>query len=174
MDVLERFLQYIAFPTTSKEDTDAFPSTQQQLAFGQKIAKELKEIGLSDVLQDEKGYVFATIPETVSGQPVLGLIAHMDTSPDADGTDITPVITRNYDGGVIKRSFSDLSPEEFPALKNYIGQDILSSNGATLLGADDKAGMAEIVTAAQYLLDVYKRQVFSQQLSRKDLDQPVH
>ncbi|MBR5123144.1 MAG: peptidase T, partial [Anaerotignum sp.] len=128
------------------------PSTKIQLDFAQVLAEECKSIGLQNVSVDEYGYVTATLPGTVSSTPVIGLIAHMDTCPDASGENIQPNIVENYDGGTILLKEGMLSPEEFPFLKDYIGQTLITTDGTTLLGADDKAGIAEILTAMEYLI----------------------
>jgi len=127
------------------------PSTRTQLHFADYLAKECREIGLSDVTVDQYGYVMATLPETVEGAPIIGFIAHMDTSPDAKGDGIMPNIVEQYDGGSIPLNSISISPEEFPVLQNYIGDTLITSDGTTLLGADDKAGIAEILTAMHYL-----------------------
>lgn len=150
--VQERFLTYISHPTTSSESSDTFPSTRTQLDFAAFLAQECREIGLSDVNVDANGYVTATLPATVSGAPTIGFLAHMDTSPDASGENIRPQIVPQYDGGDIPLRQGCLSPAEFPILKEYIGQTLITTDGTTLLGADDKAGVAEILTAADYLL----------------------
>lgn len=150
--VSERFLEYIKHHTTSEEDVSAFPSTKIQLDFAAFLAEECKAIGLQSVSVDKYGYVTALLPATKTGGPVIGFIAHMDTSPDANGENIQPNIVENYDGGVISLKEGCLSPDEFPFLKDYIGQTLITTDGTTLLGADDKAGIAEILTAAEYLL----------------------
>ncbi|WMI81726.1 peptidase T [Anaerotignum sp. MB30-C6] len=149
--VTERFLTYVKHNTKSNYDSTTFPSTRSQLLFADYLAKECKEIGLSDITVDENGYVMATLPATVEGSPVIGFIAHMDTSPDAKGEGIMPNIVEKYDGGIIPLNNISLSPDEFPVLQNYIGETLITSDGTTLLGADDKAGIAEILTAMDYL-----------------------
>lgn len=149
--VTERFLTYVKHNTKSDYDSTTFPSTRSQLLFADYLAKECKEIGLSDITVDENGYVMATLPATVEGSPVIGFIAHMDTSPDAKGEGIMPNIVEKYDGGIIPLNNISLSPDEFPVLQNYIGETLITSDGTTLLGADDKAGIAEILTAMDYL-----------------------
>ncbi len=133
-----------------------FPSTGRQLDFARQLEKELKEIGLSDVKTDENGYVTATLPPNTGNEvPVVGFIAHMDTSPDYPGENVCPRIVKDYQGGDIRLSNDGklkLSPEKFPELLQYIGQDIIVTDGKTLLGADDKAGIAEIISAMEYLL----------------------
>ena len=150
--VSERFLEYIKHHTTSAEDMPNFPSTARQLDFAAFLAEECKALGLSSVSVDKYGYVTALLPATKKGGPTIGFIAHMDTSPDASGENIRPHIIENYDGGSIPLKEGCLSPTEFPFLKNYIGQTLITTDGTTLLGADDKAGIAEILTAAEYLL----------------------
>lgn len=150
--VTERFLAYVKHHTTSDEDSNSFPSTKNQLAFAAFLAKECEAIGLQSVFVDEYGYVTATLPGTIQDAPTIGFIAHMDTSPDASGENILPNIVENYDGGNIPLNGTSLSPAEFPFLKDYIGQTLITSDGTTLLGADDKAGIAEILTAMEYLI----------------------
>ena len=149
--VTERLLTYVKHNTTSDYIAATFPSTRTQLHFADYLAKECREIGLVDVTVDQNGYVMATMPETVSGGPIIGFIAHMDTSPDAKGENIMPNIVERYDGGSIPLNNISISPEEFPVLQNYIGDTLITSDGTTLLGADDKAGIAEILTAMDYL-----------------------
>ncbi len=150
--VTERFLTYIKHPTTSDENSLSFPSTKQQLMFADFLVRECQTIGLADASVDHFGYVTASIPATTTNAPAIGFIAHMDTSPDAKGENIMPHIVHNYDGGIIPLNGLTLNPEEFPSLKQYIGDTIITTDGNTLLGADDKAGIAEILTAAQYLI----------------------
>ena len=150
--VSERFLTYVAHHTTSDEDSLTFPSTKIQLDFAEFLAEECKSIGLQSVSVDQYGYVTATLPGTVKTAPVIGFIAHMDTSPDASGENINPNIVENYDGNIIPLKEGELSPAEFPFLKDYIGQTLITTDGTTLLGADDKAGIAEILTAMEYLI----------------------
>lgn len=150
--VTDRFLTYVKHHTTSDEDSRSFPSTKNQLTFAAFLAKECEAIGLQSVSVDKYGYVTATLPGTVQKAPTIGFIAHMDTSPDASGENILPNIVENYDGGNIPLNGTSLSPEEFPFLRDYIGQTLITSDGTTLLGADDKAGIAEILTAMEYLI----------------------
>lgn len=153
--VLERFLNYIKTDTTSSEEGETYPSTDSQKKFGESLAAELRRIGISDVLVDEYGYVTGTIPETVSGAPVIGLIAHMDTSSEMRGDGIKPQVI-DYQGGdiVLNEHLGIVMEEEiFPRLKGYTGQKLIVTDGTTLLGADDKAGIAEIVSAAEFLLE---------------------
>lgn len=149
--VAERFLTYVKHHTTSDEASTSFPSTKSQLSFGDFLAKECEEIGLQNVSKNQHGYVTAVLPGNVTGAPVIGFIAHMDTSPDASGENVKPNIVEQYSGGSIALNGSSLTPEEFPVLSEYIGQDIITSDGTTLLGADDKAGIAEILAAMEYL-----------------------
>ncbi len=149
--VMERFLTYVKHHTTSDDESNTFPSTNRQLQFADFLAKECREIGLEDIVVDRNGYVMATLPATAENAPTIGFISHMDTSPDADGFDVKPHIVESYDGGAIPLNHIKISPEEFPALSNYVGDTIITSDGSTLLGADDKAGIAEILTAVEYL-----------------------
>lgn len=150
--VTERFLTYVKHHTTSDETSDTFPSTKRQLAFAAFLAKECEAIGLQFVSVDAYGYVTALLPGNTANAPTIGFISHMDTSPDASGENVLSNIVENYDGKAIPLNGTVLSPEEFPSLKEYIGQTLITSDGTTLLGADDKAGIAEILTAAEYLL----------------------
>ena len=150
--VTERFLTYVKHHTTSDETSDTFPSTKRQLAFAAFLAKECEAIGLQSVSVDAYGYVTALLPGNTANAPTIGFISHMDTSPDASGENVLSNIVENYDGKAIPLNGTVLSPKEFPSLKEYIGQTLITSDGTTLLGADDKAGIAEILTAAEYLL----------------------
>lgn len=150
--VTERFLTYVKHHTTSDESSDTFPSTKRQLAFAAFLAKECEAIGLQSVSVDAYGYVTALLPGNTANAPIIGFISHMDTSPDASGENVLSNIVENYDGKAIPLNGTVLSPKEFPSLKKYIGQTLITSDGTTLLGADDKAGIAEILTAAEYLL----------------------
>ncbi len=157
-NVTDRLLRYVAVDTQSKPDEAVIPSTKKQFNLANILAAELKEMGAADVTADEHAYVYATIPATCGegkNIPVVGFIAHMDTSPDASGADIRPQLIRNYDGRDILlngETGMKLSTEQFPALLNYVGQDLITTDGTTLLGADDKAGVAEIMTMAEFLL----------------------
>ena len=158
MTVLERFLNYVVVETTSDPYAESFPSTKSQLDFGHTLMEEMKELGLTDVTQDEYGYVFGTIPSTVPDYKgkILGLTAHMDTAPAASGKNIKPRVIKNYDGAEIVLNAEKkivMKPEDFPSLKQYVGQDLVVTDGLTLLGGDDKAGVAEIMTAAEYLIN---------------------
>ncbi|MDD4503252.1 MAG: peptidase T [Clostridiaceae bacterium] len=154
--VVERFLKYVSFDTTSNEESKSVPSTSGQLVLARELKRELTELGLKDVSLDKNGYLMATLPEnTEKNIPTIGLIAHMDTSCAAEGVNIKPNIVRNYDGEDIllnKEQNLILSPKEFPELSKYIGQDLITTDGTTLLGADNKAGIAEIITAVEHLI----------------------
>ncbi len=152
--VVERFINYAKQYTTSDPNSENFPSTERQLDFMKKLVEELNEIGLQEVEMDKYGYVTATIPANISGNvPVVGFISHVDTSPDFSGENVNPQIIESYDGGVVKLTNGvEINPKEFPEILAYTGQSIITADGTTLLGADDKAGVAEIVTAAEILL----------------------
>lgn len=155
--VLDRFLKYIKFDTTSDESSSTVPSTKSQLEFAKIIGEELEEIGLENVSVDDNGYVMATLPSNIEKEvPTIGFIAHMDTSPDISGKNISPKIIKNYDGKDIvlnKKENIVLSVDAFPDIKNYIGEDLITTDGTTLLGADNKAGVAEIITAMEFLIN---------------------
>ena len=154
MTLVERFLKYVSFDTQSSEEADKCPSTDKQMVFANYLRDELTSEGLEDIFLDEHGYLYATLPasEGCEALPVIGFIAHMDTSPDCSGKDINARIVRNYDGGDIVLSEGIVSsPKKFPELLNHIGEDLIVTDGHTLLGADDKAGIAEIVQAVVYL-----------------------
>jgi tripeptide aminopeptidase len=151
-DVLERFLRYVRIDTQSDDDSETYPSTAKQRDLGRLLARELREVGLDDVEFTEHGYVFATLPG--SAGPTVGLIAHMDTSSDESGTDVQPQVIRDYDGGDIVLPGDPrkvLRATENPILAERAGHDIVTTDGTTLLGADDKAGVAEIMGAVAYL-----------------------
>ena len=157
MNVKERFLQYISVDTTSDPYSESFPSTRSQLEFAASLKKEMKDLGLTDISCDEYGYVFGTIPSTISDYQgaVLGFIAHMDTSSAASGANICPRIIENYDGKDIvlnKEKYIIMRTSDFANLEQYTGQTLIVTDGTTLLGGDDKAGAAEIMTAAQYFM----------------------
>ncbi len=156
---IERFIRYTKEFTTSNPESKTNPSTEMQFRFMKKLATELKEIGLEEVDLDENGYLMATVPANDDGDyPVVGFIAHVDTSPDFEGKNVHPRIVENYDGGIIRLNNNvSIDPAEFPDLLKYKGQDIITASGDTLLGADDKAGVAEIVTAAEILLNDKER-----------------
>ena len=151
--LVERFLTYVSFDTQSDENQDTCPSTSKQIALATHLETELKNLGLTEVERDEHGYVYATLPATDASMPTIGFIAHMDTSPDASGKDIKPRIVRYTGEDIILNEKLDLqlSASDYPELIQYQGQDLIVTDGTTLLGADDKAGIAEIVTAAAYL-----------------------
>ena len=158
MDITERFLNYTQFDTQSAEDSDSVPSTPKQLIFAEYLKKELEDEGLSDVELDEKGYIYATLKtNTKDDVPTIGFISHYDTSPDCSGANIKPRIIRNYDGSDIVLGGSKegdsllMSPKKFPELLSHVGEDLIVTDGHTLLGADDKAGIAEIVQAMVWL-----------------------
>ena len=154
--ILDRFLKYVSFDTQSCEESESQPSTAKQLKLLGLLRDELQALGAEAVL-DEYGYVMATIPANVSGPvPAVGFIAHVDTAPDASGKDIKPQIINNYDGGAIDLKGVpglQLKPEEFPEMLHYVGQTLITTDGTTLLGADDKAGVAEIMHAVQYMVE---------------------
>lgn len=155
MNVVDRFLQYVKFDTQSDEETNMTPSTPGQMFFAQHLEQELVRMGLKDISLDENGYLMATLPSNVDRDvPVVGFIAHLDTSPDMSGKHVNPRIVENYDGGdIVLNSEAGivLSPKEFPELLHYVGQALIVTDGTTLLGADDKAGIAEIISAVAYL-----------------------
>ncbi len=155
MDITERFLNYTKFDTQSAEDSDSVPSTPKQLVFAEYLKKELEHEGLSDVEMDDKGYIYATLKSNTKADiPTIGFISHYDTSPDCSGADIKPHIINGYDGSDILLSEGIISsPKKFPELLQHIGEDLIVTDGHTLLGADDKAGIAEIVQAMCYLRD---------------------
>ena len=152
--MIERFLKYVSFDTQSAEDSATTPSTEKQLKIASYLKEELKLIGMEEVEMDDLGYVYATLPANSEKKlPVVGFIAHYDTSPDCSGADVKPRIVENYDGKDILLSEGIyLSPSKFPELLDHIGEDIIVTDGHTLLGADDKAGIAEIVSACEYLI----------------------
>lgn len=156
MNIVDRFLKYVSFDTQSDPNSTTTPSTEKQFRLAEYLTEELKAIGMSEVEMDEYGYVYATLPANIERPvPTIGFISHIDTSPDASGAKVRPRIVRNYDGtdivldaeaGIVSRV------EKFPELLDHVGEDIIVTDGHTLLGADDKAGIAEIVTAMEYLL----------------------
>lgn len=155
MDITERFLNYTRFDTQSSEESDSVPSTSKQLVFAEYLKKELEDEGFSEVEMDEKGYIYATLKSNSKKNiPTIGFISHYDTSPDCSGKNVNPRIIRNYDGGDIVLSEGIISsPAKFPELLQHKGEDIIVTDGYTLLGADDKAGIAEIVQAMCWLRD---------------------
>ena len=155
MDITERFLNYTQFDTQSTEDSDSVPSTPKQLIFAEYLKKELEHEGLSNVEMDDRGYIYATLKANTKGDiPTIGFISHYDTSPDCSGADIKPHIVNHYDGSDILLSEGIVSsPKKFPELLQHVGEDLIVTDGHTLLGADDKAGIAEIVQAMCWLRD---------------------
>ncbi len=153
--VTERFINYARIDTQSDETSQTTPSTLKQFDLARLLIKELEDLELQDIEMDEHGYIMATMAANARNKvPVIGFIAHMDTSPDMSGADVKPKIIKNYDGNEIMLNEQDkviLSPKDFPDLLDYIGQDLITTDGTTLLGADDKAGIAEIMTAMEYL-----------------------
>lgn len=156
MRLLNRFLTYTKIYSTSDPESETTPSTERQWDIAKYIFQELKDLGLSDVSMDENGYIMAYVPSNISEkEPTVGFIAHYDTSPDFNGKDVNPQIWEDYNGGDLvlnKETGFTLSSEKFPSLKKYVGKTLITTDGTSLLGADDKAGVAEIVTAAEYLL----------------------
>lgn len=156
MTIVERFLKYVSFDTQSAEDSETTPSTEKQWILARYLKEELESIGLTEVEIDEHAYVYATLPaNTDKPLPTVGFIAHMDTSPDCSGKDVKPRIVKDYDGGDIvldEAAGIVTSPKKFPELLDHVGEDIIVTDGHTLLGADDKAGIAEIVQAMAYLI----------------------
>lgn len=155
--VHERFLEYVKVDTKSDEETRTTPSTKGQLELGKILAEELKSIGLQDVRIDEFGYVYGTVKGNIDKKvPTVGFISHMDTAPDMSGHNVKPQIVEKYDGGIVtlnKELNIKLDPKELPELKNYVGKTLITTDGTTLLGADDKAGVSEIITAMEYLIN---------------------
>ena len=155
MTVVDRFLQYVKFDTQSDELTNLTPSTPGQMIFAQHLEKDLRQLGLADISLDDNGYLMATLPANCDKRvPTVGFIAHLDTSPDMSGHHVSPRIVEKYDGGDIVLNADEnivRSPEQFPELLDYKGQDLIVTDGNTLLGADDKAGIAEIIAAVDYL-----------------------
>lgn len=153
----DKFLRYVAFDTSSDPDSQSQPSTNKQFALLEQLRKELDAMGVKQVEVDRYGYLMATIPSNMEGDiPAIGFIAHVDTSPDAPGRGIKPRIIENYDGQSIvlnEEKGLELNPDEFPEIRDYIGQTIITTDGTTLLGADDKAGVAEIMSAAEYIME---------------------
>lgn len=155
MDALQRFLRYVSFETTSSEESSTVPSTPGQKVLGAALVEEMRAMGIADAHMDSFGYVYGSIPATDPAAPRIGLIAHMDTSPDITAKHVRPRIVSHYDGGdIVLNAEQDirLSPAEFPSLSACVGQDLVVTDGTTLLGADDKAGVAAILTAAERIL----------------------
>lgn len=155
MDIVERFLNYVRFDTQSAEDSQSVPSTAKQLDFAKYLRDELKDEGFDDVEMDDNGYVYATLKSNIKKEvPTIGFISHYDTSPDCSGKDVKPRIVKNYDGKDIELSPGIISStKKFPELLQHVGEDLIVTDGHTLLGADDKAGIAEIVQAMCWLRD---------------------
>lgn len=156
MNITDRFLKYVSFCTTSDEETNMTPSTPGQMEFARYLSEELKQIGMQEVSLDENGYIMATLPANTEGKPTIGFIAHMDTAPDTSGKNVQPRIVHAYDGKDIVLNEAEnivLETAKYPEILRYTGQDIIVTNGKTLLGADDKAGVAEIVSACEYLIE---------------------
>ena len=154
MTLTERFLKYVSFCTTSDEETNMTPSTPGQMEFAKYLAEELKQIGMTEVTLDENGYVMATLPANTEGKPTIGFIAHMDTASDAPGENIKPKIV-DYKGGDILLNEAEgiyLKLADYPYVADLAGQRLIVTDGTTLLGADDKAGVAEIVTAVEKIM----------------------
>ncbi len=155
MELKDRFLKYVAYDTQSDENSITFPSTDKQLVLLRALKEEMIELGLTEVVMDEHGYVMGTIPasEGYENAPVVGFISHVDTSPDMSGASIKPQFVKNYDGGDIALNDTlTMTVKEFPELKFFVGHTLITTDGTTLLGADDKAGVAEIMTMAEYLI----------------------
>ena len=155
MELKDRFLKYVSFDTQSSEESESFPSTDKQLVLLNYLADEMRSLGLEDVTVDKYGYTMGTIPasEGCENAPVIGFIAHVDTSPDMSGKDVKPHVIDEYDGGDIMLNGSlTMRVADFPELKDFVGHTIIHTDGTTLLGADDKAGCAEIMSAAEYLM----------------------
>ncbi|WP_123053263.1 peptidase T [Clostridium sp. JN-1] len=155
--VVEKFIKYVKFNTASDESMNTVPTTSGQLVLAKELVKELEQIGMSEVSVDENGYVMAVLPSNVKKEiPKIGFIAHMDTCPEVSGMNINPKFVENYDGKDIVLNEEKniiLSPKDFPELKDYVGKTLITTDGTTLLGADDKAGVAEIVTAVEFLIE---------------------
>lgn len=154
--LLGRFFNYVMTETTSNEESETCPSTEGQLNLARHLTEEMKQIGLSDVSMDENGYVMGFLPSNIDRKvPTIGFIAHMDTAPDASGKNVNPIVYEEYDGEDIVLNEEHnivMKVSDFPELKEYVGQDLIVTDGTTLLGADDKAGVAEIMTAIEYLI----------------------
>ncbi|WP_290535601.1 peptidase T [Alistipes sp.] len=155
MDLKERFLKYVSYDTQSSEESETFPSTEKQKVLLEALRDEMKDLGMTEVTMDRYGYVMGTIPATpgCENAPVIGFIAHVDTSPDMSGKDVRPRVIEEYDGGdIVLNGQLTMKVSEFPELSFFKGHTLIHTDGTTLLGADDKAGVAEIMTAAEYLL----------------------
>ncbi|MBZ9606447.1 peptidase T [Clostridium estertheticum] len=155
--VVEKFLKYVSYDTKSDEESTTVPSTTGQMRLATELVKELKAMGLKQASVDDNGYIMATVPANVQKNiPTIGFIAHMDTAPDISGKNVNPKFVYNYDGEDIilnKENNIVLSPKDFPELKNYVGKTLITTDGTTLLGADDKAGISEIMSAVEYLIE---------------------
>ncbi len=155
--VVEKFLKYVSYDTKSDEESVTVPSTAGQMVLALELVKELKEMGIENASVDENGYVMATLNSNIEKNiPIIGFIAHMDTAPDMPGSNVKPKLIENYDGEDIilnKENNIVLSPKDFPELKNYVGKTLITTDGTTLLGADDKAGVSEIMAAIEYLME---------------------
>ncbi len=155
MNLQERFLKYVSFDTQGNENSESYPSTDKQLVLLEHLAGEMRTMGLTEVEMDKYGYVMGTLPATKGHEdkPVIGFIAHVDTSPDMSGADVKPQIIEDYDGDDVRLNYRvTMTVREFPELAQYKGHTLITTDGTTLLGADDKAGIAEIMTAAEYLI----------------------
>ena len=155
MELKERFLKYVAIDTQSSEESETFPSTDKQWTLLNLLVEEMKALGLTEVSIDKYGYAMGTIPasEGCGDAPVIGFLAHVDTSPDMSGENVRPRIIDNYDGSnIVLNNALTMRVADFPELKNFVGHTLIHTDGTTLLGADDKAGVAEIMTATEYLL----------------------
>lgn len=156
MKLVDRFLKYVSFETTSDEESGVTPSTPGQMTLAKYLKEELESLGLQEVFLDDNGYLYATLPANTDKQaPVVGFIAHMDTAPDMSGKDVKPRIVKNYDGTDIVLNEAAqiiMTTAQFPELKSHVGEDIIVTDGNTLLGADDKAGIAEIISGVEYLI----------------------
>ena len=157
MNIVDRFIKYAKIDTQSDESNSETPSTKKQFDLARVVEQEMKDMGLQDISLDDKCYLMATLPSNIDKEvPTIGFVAHFDTSPDMSGKNVNPQIVENYDGKDIvlnKTNNIILSPKDFPELHDFIGQDLIVTDGTTLLGADDKAGIAEIMNAIQYLID---------------------
>lgn len=157
MKIVDRFINYAKIDTQSDENSNDTPSTKKQFDLARLVEQEMKEMGLEDISLDDKCYLMATLPANTDKKlPTIGFIAHFDTSPDMSGKDVNPRIVKNYDGKDIILNKDEnivMSPNDFPELHDYVGEDLIVTDGTTLLGADDKAGIAEIMNAMQYLID---------------------
>lgn len=155
MTLLERFLKYVSFDTQSDENSTTFPSTEKQKVLLSYLKEEMTSLGMTDVTMDEYGYVMGTIPasEGCENAPVIGFISHVDTAPDMSGKDVKARVLEDYDGGdIVLNGQLSMRVEDFPELKDFVGHTLIHTDGTTLLGADDKAGIAEIMTAAEYMM----------------------